>query len=40
MANLDIMIGAHALVSGAVMVTNDRAFARIPNLKVADWTKA
>jgi tRNA(fMet)-specific endonuclease VapC len=39
MANLDMMIGAHALAEGAVLVTNDRAFARIKNLRVADWTK-
>jgi tRNA(fMet)-specific endonuclease VapC len=40
MGNLDMMIGAHALATGAVLVTNDRAFTRIKNLKVADWTKA
>jgi tRNA(fMet)-specific endonuclease VapC len=40
MENLDMMIGAHALAEGAVLVTNDRAFARIKKLKVADWTKA
>ena len=40
MGNLDMMIGAHALAVGAVLVTNDRAFKRIKNLKVADWTKA
>ena len=40
MANLDMMIGAHALAAGAVLVTNDRAFTRIKNLKVADWRKA
>jgi len=40
MGNLDMMIGAHALAVGAVLVTNDRAFNRIENLKVADWTKA
>ena len=39
MANLDMMIAAHALATGAVLVTNDRAFARIKGLKVADWTK-
>jgi tRNA(fMet)-specific endonuclease VapC len=39
MANLDMMIGAHALALGAVLVTNDRAFSRIKNLKVADWSK-
>ena len=39
MANLDIMICAHALAIPAVLVTNDRAFARIKHLKVADWTR-
>jgi tRNA(fMet)-specific endonuclease VapC len=37
--NLDMMIGAHALSTGTVLVTNDRAFTRIKNLKVVDWTK-
>jgi tRNA(fMet)-specific endonuclease VapC len=40
MVNLDTMIGAHALAVRAVLVTNDHAFKRIKNLKVADWTKA
>jgi tRNA(fMet)-specific endonuclease VapC len=39
MGNLDTMIAAHALASGATLVTNDRAFARIKKLKVEDWTK-
>jgi len=39
MGNLDAMIGAHALALEAVLVTNDRAFARIKNLKIEDWTK-
>jgi tRNA(fMet)-specific endonuclease VapC len=39
MGNLDAMIGAHALALAAVLVTNDRAFARIKKLKLADWTK-
>jgi tRNA(fMet)-specific endonuclease VapC len=39
MGNLDMMIGAHALALGAVLVTSDRAFARIRKLKVEDWTK-
>lgn len=38
MGNLDTMIGAHALAIGAVLVTNDRAFARIKTLKLEDWT--
>ena len=36
---LDMMIGAHALAAGLVLVTNDRAFGRIPKLKIQDWTK-
>jgi tRNA(fMet)-specific endonuclease VapC len=39
MGNLDTMIGAHALALGAILVTNDRAFTRIRELKVEDWTK-
>ena len=38
--NLDVMIAAHALAVGAVLVTNDHAFARIRKLKIEDWTKA
>jgi tRNA(fMet)-specific endonuclease VapC len=40
MGNLDVMIAAHALALGAILVTNDHAFARIKKLKVGDWTKA
>jgi tRNA(fMet)-specific endonuclease VapC len=40
MGNLDIMIAAHALAVGAVLVTNDQAFARIKKLKIEDWTRA
>ncbi|MGA2725235.1 MAG: type II toxin-antitoxin system VapC family toxin [Bryobacteraceae bacterium] len=38
MGNLDMMIGAHAVALGAVLVTNDRAFTRIKELRVEDWT--
>lgn len=38
MGNLDLMIAAHALAAGAVLVTNDRAFTRIKKLKIEDWT--
>ncbi len=38
MGNLDLMVGAHALSLGAILVTNDRAFTRIKKLKVEDWT--
>ncbi len=37
--NLDTMIAAHALAAGAVLVSNDHAFARIHKLKLEDWTK-
>lgn len=39
MGNLDLMIGAHALAYGLIVVTNDRAFGRIKKLKIEDWTK-
>jgi tRNA(fMet)-specific endonuclease VapC len=39
MGNLDMMIGAHALALGAVLVTNDQAFTRIRELNVEDWTE-
>jgi predicted nucleic acid-binding protein len=39
MGNLDVMIAAHVLALGAVLVTNDHAFARIKKLKVEDWTQ-
>ena len=38
MGSLDMMIGAHALAAGAILVTNDHAFARIKKLRVEDWT--
>lgn len=39
LAPLDLLIAAHALSVGAVMVTNDRAFCRVANLSVEDWTE-
>ena len=38
MGNLDMMIAAQALASGAVLVSGDRVFQRIRGLKVEDWT--
>ena len=38
--NLDTLIAAHALASGATLVTNDQALARVEGLSVEDWTKA
>jgi len=37
--NLDLMIAAHALAARAVLVTHDRAFRRIRELKIEDWSK-
>lgn len=39
MGNLDMMIAAHALSARAVLVTNDRAFARVRQLKTEDWSR-
>lgn len=38
MGNLDLMIAAHALATGTILVTNDRAFTHIRKLKTEDWT--
>jgi len=38
--SLDMMIAAHALALGFILVSSDSAFRRIKRLKVEDWTKA
>src|SRR4051794_15150618 len=35
---LDLLIAAHALANGAVLVTNDLAFSQIAHLEIEDWT--
>jgi tRNA(fMet)-specific endonuclease VapC len=41
LAAMDMMIAAHAKALGAILVTRDRVFDRIPGgLNVEDWTKA
>jgi tRNA(fMet)-specific endonuclease VapC len=35
--NLDMMIAAHALALGAVLVTNDQVFSGIDGLEVENW---
>jgi tRNA(fMet)-specific endonuclease VapC len=40
MGNLDMMIAAHALAVQAVLVTSDRVFRRVRNLRIQDWSKA
>jgi len=39
MGALDLLIAAHALDIGAVLVTNDQAFRRVAGLVVEDWSK-
>jgi tRNA(fMet)-specific endonuclease VapC len=36
--SLDLLIAAHALAVGAVLVTNDRAISQIAQLQIEDWT--
>lgn len=38
LAPLDMMIAAHALSMGAVLLTCDRAFGQVDGLCVEDWT--
>ena len=38
LAPLDLLIAAHALSIGAVLVTNDRAFSQVTDLHVENWT--
>jgi len=40
MGNLDMMIAAQALAAQAVLVTHDRVFRRLKQLKTEDWTKS
>ena len=40
MGSLDMMIAAHALATGATLVTHDRVFHRVKRLNTEDWTKA
>jgi tRNA(fMet)-specific endonuclease VapC len=38
--NLDIMIAAHAMALGAVLVSGDRVFRRVKGLMIEDWGTA
>ena len=38
LGNLDTLIAAHALAVGVTLVTRDRAFQRVPGLRVEDWS--
>jgi len=39
MGNLDMMIAAHAIAAGAVLVSSDDAFRRVKELKIENWAK-
>jgi tRNA(fMet)-specific endonuclease VapC len=39
LAPLDLLIAAHAKSLDAVLVTNDKAFRQMSNLRVEDWTE-
>lgn len=36
---MDMMITAHALAMGCVLVTHDQGFQKVKHLKLADWTR-
>ena len=40
LGSLGVLIAAHALTVGAVLVTNDRTFSQIAQLQIEDWTVA
>ncbi len=35
--NMDMLIAAHAIAAGAALVTNDRSFSYVENLKSVNW---
>lgn len=39
LGSLDMLIAAHAIEVGAVLVTNDKAFNQISELSIEDWSK-
>lgn len=39
LGHLDTLIAAHALATDAILVTGDRAFARVQGLVVEDWAR-
>jgi tRNA(fMet)-specific endonuclease VapC len=39
MGNMDMMIVAHALATQSVLVSHDRGFRRVKQVKIEDWTK-
>jgi tRNA(fMet)-specific endonuclease VapC len=39
LASLDLLIAAHALSLGLILVTSDQAFGQVADLQLEDWTK-
>lgn len=39
LGNLDLMIAAHSLALGTTLVSSDRVFRRVKDLKLEDWTR-
>jgi tRNA(fMet)-specific endonuclease VapC len=39
MGNLDLMIASHSLALGTVLVSSDRVFRRVKDLKIEDWAR-
>lgn len=39
MGNLDLMIAAHSLALGTTLVSSDRVFRRVKELKLEDWAR-
>lgn len=40
LGNLDTLIAAHALATDSLLITNDTALRRTPELRTEDWTAA
>jgi tRNA(fMet)-specific endonuclease VapC len=40
LGSLDLLIGAHALATGSILVTNDKAFTMADGLQLEDWTES
>ena len=39
LGSMDMMIAAHALATGRVLVTHDQGFRRVRKLRIEDWTR-
>jgi len=39
LGSMDMMIAAHALATGRVLVTHDQGFRRVKKLRIEDWSR-